>query len=106
MRSVCAAFFVKAGIPALELTFVPSAGDENASAVTYPLIHMQYDDIDLLDKFDSEMHYHPAATKIIGQIILDLSHSVFLPFNLLEYAQVLQDFVTSLRTRLFLLRKK
>ena len=97
MRTVCAPFFVKAGIPALELTFVPSAGDENASAVTYPLIHTQYDDMALLDKFDKEMHYHAAATKIIGQIILDLSDSVFLPFNLLEYAQVLQDFVTSLR---------
>lgn len=95
-RSVYAPFFMRAGIPALEVTFIPSASDKESASETYPLIHTQYDTMDLLQKFDKDLHYHSAVTQVIGEVIRDLADSLFLPFNLLDYAQVLRDFFVSL----------
>lgn len=97
MRSVYASFFTLAGVPALEITFVPSAKDTESTVSTYPLIHTQYDRMDLIEKFDKDFRCHEAVTKILAEVIRDLSDSLFLPFNLLDYAQVLKDLYLSLQ---------
>ena len=96
-RSVYAPFFMRAGIPALEVTFIPSATDRASTSETYPLIHTQYDTTDLLNRFDKELHFHAAVTQVLGEVVRDLSDSLFLPFNLMDYAQVLHDLFVSLQ---------
>lgn len=95
-RSVYAPFFIRAGVPAVEVTFVPSATDRDAASETYPLIHTQYDTLDLLKKFDRDLKFHRAVTQVVGEIIRNLADSPFIPFNLLEYCQVLHDYYLSL----------
>lgn len=98
-RSVYSPFVSIAGVPAIEVTFVPGV-TESDSLTAFPLIHTQYDNIGLVNTFDKDFKTHAAATKILAEITRDLSDSVFLPFNLLDYCQLLKDLVDALQTHL------
>ena len=98
-RSVYSPFVSMAGVPAVEVTFVPSAS-ETDSLTAFPLIHTQYDDIGLVKTFDKDFKTHAAVTNILAEIVRDLSDSLFLPFNLLDYCQLLKDLVGALQQHL------
>lgn len=98
-RSVYSPFVSVAGVPAVEVTFVPSAR-ETDSLTAFPLIHTQYDDISLVNTFDNHFKTHAAVTNILAEIVRDLSDSLFLPFNLLDYCQLLKDLVSALHQHL------
>ena len=103
MRSVYAPFFTLAGIPVVEVTYThlnihKSSNDNQASNLAFPLVHTQYDTFDLIERqIDPDFKYHKAITQVLGEIIRDLADSLFLPFNLLDYAQVLRDFYLNLQ---------
>ena len=104
MRSSYAPFFTMAGIPAVDITYAnlndinQIKGDVNQiNSMSYPLLHTQYDTIELIEKFiDPDYRYHKAVTQVLAEILRDLSDSLFIPFNLLDYAQVLKDLYITL----------
>ncbi|RWS29270.1 N-acetylated-alpha-linked acidic dipeptidase 2-like protein [Leptotrombidium deliense] len=99
-RSVFTSFFSNAGIPSIEMTYVPFASHEDADFFLHPLIHSQYDDFELVDSvIDPSFKCHKAVTQVIGEVIRDLSDSLFIPFNLLHYAQVLKDLSSALHIK-------
>lgn len=97
MRSASAPFFTFAGVPALEVTYVPEPSDRTATSPSYSRIHTQYDNAELIDMFDKDYVYHRAVTQTLGEIIRNLADSLFLPFNLLDYAQMLRDMFVALQ---------
>lgn len=98
MRSVYAPFFTLVGIPVVDVTYTHSSESYTSLLMGYPLLHTQYDDVKLVEKFiDPDYRYHKAVTQVLGEIVRDLADSLFLPFNLLDYAQVLKDFYLTLR---------
>ena len=97
MRSAAAPFFTSAGVPALEITYVPTPKNAESISSTYSLIHTQYDTIDLIDTFDKSYACHRAVTQTLGEVVRNLADSLFLPFNLLDYAQVLRDMYLALQ---------
>ncbi|KAI1284850.1 N-acetylated-alpha-linked acidic dipeptidase 2 [Halotydeus destructor] len=95
MRGSYAPFFTYAGIPAVEITYIPLADDSSQASSTYPLIHTQYDTFELIEQFDKDFKCHKAVAQTIGEIVRNLADSLFLPFNLLDYAQILKDMYNS-----------
>lgn len=98
-RSVYSPFVSIAGVPAVEVTFVPAVS-ESDSLTAFPQIHTQYDNIGLVKTFDRDFKAHATVAKILGEMARDLSDSVFLPFNLLDYCQLLKDLVGALQMHL------
>ncbi|XP_054154396.1 putative N-acetylated-alpha-linked acidic dipeptidase [Oppia nitens] len=102
MRSSYAPFFIMSGIPALDITYTSSNDFRGESynqinSMSYPLLHTKYDTFDLIEKFiDPDFRYHKAVTQVLGEILRDLADSLFIPFNLLDYAQVLKDLYITL----------
>jgi N-acetylated-alpha-linked acidic dipeptidase len=101
MRSAYAPFFTMAGIPALDITYADlndfKSDSNQINSMSYPLLHTQYDRIELIEKFiDPDFRYHKAVTQVLAEILRDLSDSLFIPFNLLDYAQVLKDLYITL----------
>lgn len=97
MRGNYAPFFVGAGIPAVDVSYVH---DSTMSSSSYPLHHTEFDNFDFVKNFiDPTFKYHAAVTKILGELLRDLADSLFLPFNLFDYAQVLQDFYINLHSK-------
>ncbi|XP_015916644.1 N-acetylated-alpha-linked acidic dipeptidase 2 [Parasteatoda tepidariorum] len=98
MRGNYAPFFVHAGIPALDVSFVH---DSTMSSSSYPLHHTEYDNFEFVKNLiDPSFKYHATVTKILGELLRDLADSLFLPFNLFDYAQILQDFFLNLNSRM------
>lgn len=98
MRGNYAPFFVHAGIPAVDVSYVD---DFTMSSSSYPLHHTEFDDFNFVKNFlDPTFKYHATVTKILGELLRDLADSLFLPFNLFDYAQVLQDFYINLHTNM------
>lgn len=97
MRGNYAPFFVGAGIPAVDVSYVH---DSSMSSSSYPLHHTEFDNFDFVKNFiDPSFKYHAAVTKVLGELLRDLADSLFLPFNLFDYAQVLQDFYVNLHSK-------
>lgn len=97
IRGNYAPFFVGAGIPAVDVSYVH---DSTMSSSSYPLHHTEFDNFDFVKNFiDPSFKYHATVTKILGELLRDLSDSLFLPFNLFDYAQVLQDFYLNLHSK-------
>ncbi|CAG2110485.1 unnamed protein product [Medioppia subpectinata] len=101
MRSSYAPFFTVAGIPALDITYTnvnDIKSDANQiNSMSNPLLHTKYDTFEVIDKFiDPQFKYHKAVTQVLGEIIRDIADSLFIPFNLLDYAQVLKDLYITL----------
>ncbi|KFM79964.1 N-acetylated-alpha-linked acidic dipeptidase 2, partial [Stegodyphus mimosarum] len=98
MRGSYAPFFVHAGIPAIDVSYVH---DSTMSSSSYPLHHTEFDNFEFVKRFiDPSFKYHASVTKVLGELLRDLVDSLFLPFNLFDYAQVLQDFYVSLYSKL------
>ncbi|CAL1283680.1 unnamed protein product [Larinioides sclopetarius] len=98
MRGNYAPFFVHAGIPAVDVSYVH---DSTMSSSSYPLHHTELDNFDFVKNFiDPSFKYHATVTKILGELLRDLSDSLFLPFNLFDYAQTLQDFYVNLQSKM------
>lgn len=99
-----APFVTMAGIPALDMSFVKLNTDHKTddeedeppsffNQRRYPLRHTQYDNEKVvLEQVDPDFAYHRLITQLLAEIVQDLSDSLFLPFNLLDYAQLLKDF--------------
>lgn len=101
-----APFYTIAGIPILDISFVQLSKDERDNRVEsdefekfafghtpYPLLHTQYDDIEAIVRFiDPKFQYHKVVGQILAEVVRDLADSLFLPFNLFDYAQLLKDF--------------
>lgn len=97
MRGNYAPFFVGAGIPVVDISYVH---DSTMSSSSYPLHHTELDTFEFVKKFiDPDFKYHAAVTKTLGEILRDLADSLFLPFNLFDYAQVLEDFYVNLQAK-------
>lgn len=87
--------FTRAGIPAVDMAFIH---DTRPAHATYPLYHTEYDVFDAIEKFvDPKFKYYSTIVKILGELLRDLADSLFLPFNLFDYAQVLHDFYLNLQ---------
>lgn len=96
MLSNYAPFFSYAGIPALDICYVTEA---KLPSFPYPLYNTEYDDFNLIKNFiDPTFEYHATVVKILGELLRDLSDSLFLPFNLFDYAQVLRDYYINLHS--------
>lgn len=99
-----APFISMAGIPSIDLSFVKHTMEERLSEndefekiafnrLPYPLLHTQYDKLAAIEKFvDPEYIYHKMATQILAEVARDLCDSLFIPFNVFDYAQLLRDF--------------
>lgn len=86
-------FVTRAGISAVDVSYV-----QDVMPVSYPLIHSKYDMLDVVENIiDPTFKYHATVTKVLGELLRDLADSLFLPFNLLEYAEFLSDCSISLR---------
>ncbi|GIY87290.1 n-acetylated-alpha-linked acidic dipeptidase 2 [Caerostris extrusa] len=97
MRGNYAPFFVHAGISAIDVSYVH---DSTMSSSSYPLHHTEFDNFDFVKNFiDPSFKYHATVTKILGELLRDLGDSLFLPFNLFDYAQTLQDFYMNLQSK-------
>lgn len=99
-----APFITMAGIPALDMSFVnlttgPKIDEEDDEPPNsfnqrqYPLRHTQYDNENIMfEQIDPGFVYHGLIAQLLAKIIQDLAESLFLPFNLFDYAQLLKDF--------------
>ena len=93
-------FVTMSGIPVIDLQLIKNSdlnqnsSQENSRVYNfYPLEGTQYDRFDALKKFvDPEFAKHKIIATILSEFILQLSGSRFLPINLLNYAQRLNDF--------------
>ncbi|GAB6027482.1 hypothetical protein CHUAL_001737 [Chamberlinius hualienensis] len=92
------AFFNQAGIPSIDVSYTyiyPGA---------YPLYHTAFDNIRTVESFiDPTFKFHQAIGQILGELIRSLADSVFLPFNLFYYSQVMRDLFQSLQLHFDLL---
>lgn len=100
MRGGYAAFFTRAGIPVAQMTYVNDV-HLKMSPVMYPRHRTQYDTFDYIrDEVDPSFKVHQAVAQVAGELLRDLADSLFLPFNLLDYAQLLKDLYFSLHINL------
>lgn len=99
LHSIYSPFFLYAGIPVVDVRYTgfqgtPHVNGTNILEDTLPTIGTKYDTLDALKQIDPHLKYHVAITEILTEILRDLSDSVFLPFNILDYAVTLKDSYT------------
>lgn len=86
-----APFFFRAGIPSMDMTYL------HRTPGVFPLYHSAYDTFHLAETFvDPEFKYHVTVASILAELILDVGESLFVPFNCLDYGQVLRDLTQTL----------
>lgn len=91
-----AAFFSLAGIPVVQMSYVDDIL-QKMSRVPFPRKHTQYDRFSLFrEHVDPELRAHAAVAAVAGELVRTLADSLFLPFNLFDYAQLLKDLSFSL----------
>lgn len=97
-RSPYAPFLTLAGIPVVDVTYANvNEKMEKLNSMSYPLLHTQYDRIEAIEKYiDPDYRYHKAVTQVLAELLRDLADSLFIPFNLLDYAQALKDLYITL----------
>lgn len=94
LQSIYSPFFLYAGIPVVDVRytgFSDSRSKSNLLEDTMPLIGTKYDNLAAVQLLDPHLKYHVAVGQILSEILRDLSDSIFLPFNLLDYAVTLGD---------------
>ncbi|XP_064489590.1 putative N-acetylated-alpha-linked acidic dipeptidase [Ornithodoros turicata] len=97
MRGGYASFFTRAGIPVVQMTYVDDLHVKTSPSIAYPRYRTQYDTFDFIqNEIDPSLKIHRAVTQVAGELLRDLADSMFLPFNLLDYAQLLKDLYFSL----------
>ncbi|KAL1425630.1 hypothetical protein MTO96_019052 [Rhipicephalus appendiculatus] len=91
-----AAFFSQAGIPVVQMSYVDDIL-QKMSQVAFPRKHTQYDRFSLFrEHVDPELRAHATVAAVAGELLRTLADSLFLPFNLFDYAQLLKDLCISL----------
>ncbi|CAN7941965.1 unnamed protein product, partial [Ixodes pacificus] len=95
MNSGYAAFFTRAGIPVVHMSYL----DDVMHKVSPP----PYDPLTVLETLvpltlglSLGAQVHARVAQVAGELVRDLSDSLFLPFNLLDYAQLMRDLYFSL----------
>lgn len=97
LHSIYSPFFLYTGIPVVDVRYAGFNENNNHSSLLedmLPLIGTKYDNLATLQHIDPHLKYHVSVAQIISEILRDLSDSVFLPFNLLDYAVTLKDSYT------------
>nr|XP_027200501.1 N-acetylated-alpha-linked acidic dipeptidase 2-like [Dermatophagoides pteronyssinus] len=102
-----APFYTMAGIPVADISFINIDDNDNDEKIDieddiehitinhmpYPLLHSQYDRIEALENFiDPDYRYHVTIAQILVHLVENLADSSFIPFNLFDFAQILNDF--------------
>lgn len=84
-----APFRDKLGLPIIDMWYTY---DPSLQVLSYPLYHSVYDTFYQVDQIaDRGFKYHTAMGKIWSEVTRDLADSLLLPFNVSDYAAVLQD---------------
>lgn len=94
LQSIYSPFFLYAGIPVVDVRYTGFRDTTNKSTLledTLPLIGTKYDNMQALQLIDPHLKYHIAVGQVLAEILRDLSDSIYLPFNLLDYAVTLED---------------
>lgn len=97
LQSIYSPFFLYAGIPVADVRYAGFSSIRNDKASStivediLPLIGTKYDNLGAVQHVDPHLKYHVAVAQILSEILRDLSDSVYLPFNLLDYAVTLRD---------------
>lgn len=92
------------GVPTVDIAYV---NDYQVTKVLYPLYHSQYDTFEAIINFvDPKFKVHAAVTKVLAELLRDIADSLFIPFNLIDYAQHFRDLSIAVQTNLTLLAKK
>lgn len=95
LESIYSPFFLYAGIPVVDVRYAGFVGGGNNNSTLLedmmPLIGTKYDNLATIQHIDPHLKYHVAVAQILSEILRDLSDSIFLPFNLLDYAVTLKD---------------
>lgn len=102
LQSIYSPFFLYAGIPVIDVRYAGYRDATNRSTVledTMPLIGTKYDNMATVQRIDPHLKYHETVAKLLCEILRDLSDSVFLPFNLIDYAVTLRDGYTNFVTK-------
>ncbi|XP_031560446.1 N-acetylated-alpha-linked acidic dipeptidase 2-like [Actinia tenebrosa] len=64
----------------------------NNKILIYPIYHTQYDTFEFVERFaDPNFLYSRLMAKLVGSILLDLSDSEVLPFNVTRFAKSVQN---------------
>lgn len=98
-QSIYSPFLMAFGVPVVDVRSVSTAYNRNSKSnqsidileATLPVLGTKYDNIKLLEAIDPRMKAHKAIAQIIGEMIRDLSDSIYLPFNVLDYSLTLKD---------------
>lgn len=94
LQSIYSPFFLYAGIPVVDVRYTGFSDAKNKSTLledTFPLLGTKYDNMQALQHIDPHLKYHVAVAQVLAEIMRDLSDSVYLPFNLIDYAVTLAD---------------
>lgn len=95
LHSIYSPFFLYAGIPVVDVRYAgfssTHSNNTNILEDTLPMIGSKYDNMATVREIDPHLRCHVAVTEILSEILRDLSDSVFLPFNLFDYAVTLRD---------------
>lgn len=98
LHSIYSPFLLYAGIPVADVRYSgfeyqgkPLVNHADILEDTLPLIGTKYDNFAALVQIDPHLRIHVAVAQVLSEMIRDLSDSVFLPFNLLDYAVTLRD---------------
>lgn len=95
LHSIYSPFFLYAGIPVVDVRYAGFIEDKSLSSSlledTLPVLGTKYDNLDIIRNIDPHLKYHVAVAQVLCEIVRDVSSSVYLPFNLLDYAVTLKD---------------
>ena len=95
LQSIYSPFFLYAGIPVVDVRYSGFSNNQTGRAPLtedmLPMIGTKYDNLAAILHIDPHLKYHVTVAKILSEILRDLSDSVYLPFNLLDYAATLRD---------------
>lgn len=94
LQSIYSPFFLYAGIPVVDVRYTGFRNAEVKTSLvddTLPLLGTKYDNLAAVQHIDPHLRYHVAVGQVLSEILRDLSDSIYLPFNLLDYAVTLRD---------------
>ncbi|XP_074600675.1 N-acetylated-alpha-linked acidic dipeptidase 2-like isoform X2 [Brevipalpus obovatus] len=99
-RSVSSLFVSYVGVPAMDFSYAHSPQSNNpissskarSSFISYGLTHTQYDNFSNLKLIDPDFKYHRTVAQLLIESLRDFSESLFIPFNLLHYAEYIHNF--------------
>nr|XP_022328754.1 N-acetylated-alpha-linked acidic dipeptidase 2-like [Crassostrea virginica] len=92
-----ASFVQQIGLPSVDLTY--EYDKEKYKIASYPLYHSKYETFFAVDKYlDPGFQFHKAMGQIWGELARNLADSLIIPFDVRDYARILQDLVKDLNS--------